>query len=49
MYPLVFLAAFYWKLPVIVVVALLNSDQIFKCIPVSIKVNRYRWMKKLMK
>lgn len=49
MYPLVFLAAFYWKLPVIVVVAFLNSDQIFKCIPVAIKANRYRWMKKLTK
>ncbi len=47
MYPLVFLGAFYWKLPVIVVVFLLNSDQIFKCLPVAIKVNRYRWMKKL--
>lgn len=49
MYPLVFLAAFYWKLPVIAVVAFLNSDQVFKCIPVAIKVNRYRWMKKLTK
>ena len=49
MYPLVFLGAFYWKLPVIVVVFLLNSDQIFKCIPVGIKVNRYHWMKKLTK
>lgn len=49
MYPLVFLAAFYWKLPVIVVVAFLNSDQIFKCIPVAMKANRYRWMKKLTK
>ncbi|MCP1103676.1 putative MATE family efflux protein [Aequitasia blattaphilus] len=39
MYPLSFLAAFIWKLPVIIVIAFLNSDQVFKCIPAFIKVN----------
>lgn len=41
MYPLSLLAAFVWKLPVIAVVACLNSDQVFKCLPAFIKVNRF--------
>ncbi|MFP3156230.1 polysaccharide biosynthesis C-terminal domain-containing protein [Lachnospiraceae bacterium ZAX-1] len=49
MYPLSFLAAFYWKLPTIAVVAFLNSDQVFKCIPAVMKVNKYNWIKKLTK
>lgn len=39
-YPLTLVAAFALKLPVIVVIACLNSDQIFKCIPAFLKVNR---------
>lgn len=39
-YPLTLTAAFVLKLPVIVVVACLNSDQLFKCIPAFLKVNR---------
>lgn len=39
-YPLTLIAAFVLKLPVIIVVACLNSDQIFKCIPAFFKVNR---------
>lgn len=42
--PLSFAAAFWWKLPVFWVVLLLNSDQIFKCIPVAIWANRYKWV-----
>jgi Na+-driven multidrug efflux pump len=42
--PLSFSAAFWWKLPVFWVVFFLNSDQIFKCIPVAIRVNSYRWI-----
>ena len=42
--PLSFAAAFWWKLPVFWVVLLLNSDQIFKCIPVAIRVNGYKWV-----
>jgi hypothetical protein len=30
-----------------VVIACLNADQVFKCGAACIKVNRYRWMKKL--
>ena len=47
--PLTFLGAFVWKLPAVWVVAILNSDQIFKCLPVAIRVNRYRWIRRLTK
>lgn len=40
-YPLSILAAFVWKLPVIAVIALLNSDQLFKCLPAYFKVNKH--------
>lgn len=46
MYPISFLAAFVWKLPVVVVIALLNSDQIYKCIPAFIKVNFFYKIRK---
>ncbi|WP_320129704.1 MATE family efflux transporter [uncultured Sphaerochaeta sp.] len=49
MYPISFLVAFYWKLPIYIVVIFLNSDQVFKCIPASIKVNKYNWINKLTK
>ena len=42
--PLSFAAAFWWSLPVFWVVFLLNFDQLFKCIPVAIRVNRYKWV-----
>ncbi|MCD8018512.1 MAG: transporter MATE [Clostridiales bacterium] len=42
--PLSFAVAFWWKLPVVAVVFFLNSDQIFKCVPIAIRVNRYRWI-----
>lgn len=45
--PLSFAAAFWWKLPVVWVVFFLNSDQLFKCLPVAIHVNRYRWVRVL--
>lgn len=45
--PVSFLAAFVWKLPVLTVIILLNSDQIFKCGAAFIKCNRYHWIKKL--
>ena len=47
MYPLSFMAAFWWKLPTIIVVLFINSDQIFKCLPAFIKVNRYNWIRRL--
>ena len=42
--PLSFAAAYWWSLPVFWVVFLLNFDQLFKCIPVAIRVNRYKWV-----
>lgn len=45
--PLSFLAAFVFKWQPVAVVFCLNLDQIFKCIPGFIKVNRYTWVKKL--
>lgn len=45
--PVSWLAAFRWNAAPIVVAACLNFDQFFKCIPNAIRVNRYRWMKKL--
>ena len=45
--PLSFLAAFVFKWSPVAVVFCLNFDQIFKCIPGFIKVNRYTWVKKL--
>jgi len=45
--PLSALAAFVFHWHPIAVIACLNADQVFKCLPAVIKVNRYRWMKKL--
>lgn len=45
--PLSFLTAFVWKLPVEWVVVAVQSDQIFKCIPVFLRFRGYRWMHKL--
>ena len=41
------LAAFVWKWSPVAVICCLNADQVFKCIPGAIKVNRFHWMKKL--
>lgn len=45
--PLTFLGAFAWNLHPVAVVAILNSDQIFKCLPVAVRCNRYKWIKHL--
>lgn len=45
--PLSALAAFVFEWPPAAVVICLNADQIFKCLPVAIRANRYRWIKKL--
>lgn len=46
--PLSFLGAFVWKLPVPMVVLLLNSDQLFKCIPTYLYVKKDQWIKVLV-
>lgn len=45
--PLSFLAAFVWKLSPVAVIALLNSDQVFKCVPAFFRVNSYKWVRRL--
>ena len=45
--PVSALAAFVFEWHPVAVIACLNADQVFKCIPAVIKVNRYHWMKKL--
>lgn len=45
--PSSFLAAFVFGASPITVIILLNSDQAFKCIPAFIRVNGYKWIKRL--
>lgn len=45
--PLSFMAAFWWKLPVELVVLCIQSDQIFKGLPTFIRFTSYKWIKKL--
>ena len=45
--PLSLLAAFVFKWSPVAVICCLNADQVLKCIPGCIKVNRYTWIKKL--
>ncbi len=45
--PVALLAAFVWHWSPVAVTFMLNSDQIFKCVPAYIRVNGYRWVKKL--
>ena len=45
--PLSFLAAFVWKLPVELVVVAVQSDQLFKGIPVFLRFRSYTWIHKL--
>ena len=45
--PLSFAAAFLWKWPIAAVVMCLQSDQIFKCLPVFLRFRSYKWIHKL--
>lgn len=45
--PLSFMAAFWWKLPVELVVIVIQSDQIFKGLPTFIRFRGYKWIRKL--
>jgi len=45
--PLALLAAFVWHLSPVAVTFILNSDQIFKCVPAFVRVNGYRWVRRL--
>ncbi len=45
--PLSFLGAFVWKWPVELVVIAIQSDQIFKCLPVFLRFHGYKWIREL--
>lgn len=45
--PLSFFAAFVWKLPVPLVVLCIQSDQIFKALPVFLRVRSGKWIRHL--
>nr|WP_296093982.1 MATE family efflux transporter [uncultured Dorea sp.] len=45
--PLSLLSAFVWKLPVELVVVAVQSDQLFKGIPVFLRFRSYKWIHKL--
>ena len=45
--PSSFLAAFVFHFPPVVIFICLKADQILKCAVAVVKVNRYRWMKKI--
>ena len=45
--PLTFLSAFVWKWPPAAVVCVIQSDQIFKGLPIYLRFRSYKWIKKL--
>lgn len=45
--PLSYLSAFWWKWPVAAVVIVIQSDQVFKCVPTFLHFRKYGWVKKL--
>ena len=45
--PLSALAGLVWHWPPVPVILCMNADQFLKCIPASIRVNSYRWVRKL--
>ena len=47
MYPLAILGAFRFAWSPLAIMFIVNSDQVFKCVPAFIRVNGYRWVKRL--
>ena len=45
--PLTFMGAFWWKVPVVALVFIIQSDQLFKCLPVWLRFKNYTWIRKL--
>ena len=45
--PLSLMSAFWWKLPAVWVVLVIQSDQIFKGLPTFLHFRKYKWIKKL--
>lgn len=47
--PLAALGGLLWQWPAMIVIICMNLDQPLKCIPAFIRVNRYKWVKKLVR
>lgn len=45
--PLTFMGAYWWHVPIVMLVLIIQSDQLFKCLPVWIRFRTYKWIKKL--
>lgn len=45
--PLSFMSAFWWRWSVVGVVIMIQSDQVFKCLPTFLRFCSYKWVKKL--
>lgn len=45
--PLSFMSAFWWHWSVVGVVIMIQSDQVFKCLPTFVRFRSYKWVKKL--
>ena len=45
--PLSLMSAFWWHWPVVGVVIMIQSDQVFKALPTLIRFRSYQWIKKL--
>lgn len=46
--PLSLMSAFWWKWPVMLVVIVIQSDQVFKCLPTALRIRKYdKWIKKM--
>ena len=45
--PLTFMGAFWWKVPIVILVLIIQSDQLFKCLPVFVRFRSYKWIRKL--
>ena len=41
------MAAFWWKFPPVIVFFLLKWDQLYKIIPVAIRLHSWKWVKKV--
>lgn len=47
MYPLAAVGAFVMRWSPVTILFIVNSDQIFKCLPAFLRVNSYKWVKRL--
>ncbi|MBQ7447087.1 MAG: MATE family efflux transporter, partial [Eubacterium sp.] len=45
--PLTFMGAYWWHVPIVLLVLIIQSDQLFKCLPVFVRFRKYTWIKKL--